>query len=87
MPIRNNNNNNNGYLESLNRTGPKRLHIFYMYILSKFNAYNTNAHAHTHTHTHTHTRTHARTHAYTHTHTHTHTHTLYRLIGVKDTVV
>ena len=36
---------NNVYLERLTRTGPKRLHILYMYILSKFNAYNTNTHA------------------------------------------
>ena len=36
----NGNNNNNDYLECLTRTGPKRLHILYKYILSKFNAYN-----------------------------------------------
>ena len=34
----------NEYLERLTRTGPKRLHILYKYILSKFNAYNMNAH-------------------------------------------
>ena len=32
-------NNNNEYLERLTRTGPKRLHVLYKYILSKFNAY------------------------------------------------
>ena len=31
----------------LTRTGPKRLHILYMYVLSKFNAYNMNARTHT----------------------------------------
>ena len=31
-------NNNNDYLERLTRTGPKRLHVLYKYILSKFNA-------------------------------------------------
>ena len=36
--------------ERLTRTGPKRLHVLYKYILSKFNAYNMNAHTHTHTH-------------------------------------
>ena len=35
--------NNNEYLERLNRTGPKRLHVLCKYILSKFNAYNKNA--------------------------------------------
>ena len=55
-------NNNNEYLESLTHTCPKRLHILYKHILSKFNAYNMNAH------------THARTHTDSHTHTHTHTH-------------
>ena len=72
-------NNNNEYLECLTCTGPKHLHILCKYILSKFNAYNKNAHTHTHTHTHTHRLAHAcmraRTHARTHTHTHTHTHT------------
>ena len=47
-----NNNNNDDYLERLTRTGPKRLHVLYKYILSKFNAYNMNAHTHKHTHTH-----------------------------------
>ena len=42
--------NNNEYLERLTRTGPKRLHVLYKYILSKFNAYNMNAHTHTNTH-------------------------------------
>ena len=37
-------NNNNEYLERLTRSGPKRLHVLYKYILSKFNAYNMNAH-------------------------------------------
>ena len=40
-------NNNNEYLERLARTGPKRLHVFYKYILSKFNTYNMNARTHT----------------------------------------
>ena len=44
----------NQYLERLTRTGPKRLHVLYKYILSKFNAYNMNAHTHMHAHTHTH---------------------------------
>ena len=72
-----NNNNNNEYLERLTRTGPKRLHVLYKYILSKFNAYNMNAHTHARTHTdsHTHARTRAHAHAHTHTHTHTHTRT------------
>ena len=47
-----NNNNNNEYLERLTCTGPKRLHVLYKYILSKFNAYNMNAHTHTHARTH-----------------------------------
>ena len=68
------NNNNYEYLERLTRTGPKRLHVLYKYILSNFNAYNMNAHTYTHTHTHarTHTDSHARAHTHTHTHTHTH---------------
>ena len=72
------NNNNNEYLERLARTGPKRLHVLYKYILSKFNAYNMNAHTHARTHTdsHTHARAHKHTHTHTHKHTHTHTHTL-----------
>ena len=61
-------NNNNEYLERLTRTGPKRLHVLYKYILSKFNAYNMNAHTHTLAHTDSHT--HARAHTHTHTHTH-----------------
>ena len=56
------NNISNEYLERLSRTGPKSLPILYKYILSKFNAYNMNAH------THTCTRTHRRTHTHTHTH-------------------
>ena len=47
-------NNNNEYLEHLTHTGPKRLHVLYKHILSKFNAYNMNAHTHTCTCTHTH---------------------------------
>ena len=39
-------NNNNEYLERLTRTGPKRLHVLYEYILSKLSAYNMNAHTH-----------------------------------------
>ena len=54
-------NNNNEYLERLTRTGPKRLHVAHKYTLSKFNAYNMNAHTHTHTLTHTHRLAHART--------------------------
>ena len=46
-----NQNTNNEYLERLTRTGPKRLHILYKYILSKFNTDNMNAHAHTDTRT------------------------------------
>ena len=57
-------NNNNEYLERLTRTGPKRLHVLYKYILSKFNAYNMNAHTHARTHTDSHT--HARVHTHTH---------------------
>ena len=49
-------NNNNEYLEHLTCTGPKRLCVLYKYILSKFNAYNMNAHTHrlarAHTQTH-----------------------------------
>ena len=58
------NNNNNEYLEleRLTHTGPKQLHVFYKYILSKFNAYNINA------------RTHAQTQTRARMHTHTHTH-------------
>ena len=67
----NSNNNNNEYLERLTRTGPKRLHVLYKYILSKFNAYNINAHTHARTHRdRTHTRTYARTNARTHARTH-----------------
>ena len=60
------NNDNNEYLERLTRTDPKRLHVLYKSILSKFNAYNMNACTHRHTRTYTHTRTHTRTHAHTH---------------------
>ena len=73
------NNNNNEYLKRLTRTGPKRLHILYKYVLSKFNAYNMNARALAPARTHTHTHTHARTHAHTHTHTHTHNAVILRL--------
>ena len=65
------NNNNNEYLERLTRTGPKRLHVLYKYILSKFNAYNMNAHTYERTHTETRTRTQARAHTHKHTHIHT----------------
>ena len=41
-------NNDDEYFERLTRTGPKRLHILYKYILSKFNSYNMNEHIHTH---------------------------------------
>ena len=47
---KNRNNNNNEYFERLTRRGPKRLHVLYKYILSKFNAYNMNAHTHARTH-------------------------------------
>ena len=59
-------NNNSEYLERLTRTGPKRLHVLYKYILSKFNVYNMNAHTHKHAHTQIRTRTHARTRTSTH---------------------
>ena len=65
------NNNNNEYLEHLTRPGPKRLHVLYKYILSKFNAY-------THTHKHARTQTHTHTRAHTHTQTHTHTPVAYQ---------
>ena len=68
-------NNNNEYLERLTRTGPKRLHVLYKYILSKFNVYNMNAHTRTHTHRIAHARTRAHVHTRRNTHTHTHTHT------------
>ena len=61
------NNNNNEYLKRLTRTGPKRLHVLYKYILSKFNAYNMNAHTHPLTHTHRDSHTHARARAHTNT--------------------
>ena len=53
-------------MERLTRTCPKRLRVLtrtYCYILSKFNAYDMNAHTRTHAHTHrlAHARTHART--------------------------
>ena len=35
-------NNNNEYLERLTRRGPKRLHVLYKSIVSKFSAYNMN---------------------------------------------
>ena len=50
------------YLERLTRTGPKRLHVLFKHILSKFSVYNMNAHAHTQTRTHTYPHTHAHTH-------------------------
>ena len=61
-------NNNNEYLdlECLTSMGPKCLHIFYKYILSKFNAYNMNAHTRIHTH-----RLARATGVRTHKHTHT----------------
>ena len=79
-------NNNNKYLECLTHTGPKRLHMLYKYILSKFNAYNMNVHTHTHMHAHSQTHTHACTYTHTHTYwvhagtlslTHTSTHTIH----------
>ena len=42
--LNNHNNHNNEYLEHLTCTGPKRLHVLYKHILSKFNAYNTHTH-------------------------------------------
>ena len=62
-------NNNNEYLERLTHTGPKRLHILYKYILSKFNAYNLNAHKHAKTYADSHTYASVHTHTYTHAHT------------------
>ena len=70
---------NNEYLERPTRTGPKRLHVLYKYILLKFNAYKMNAHTHARTHRDSHTHARARTHARTHTHTHTHTLTQSRI--------
>ena len=75
--INNNNNINEYFVERPTSTGPKRLHVLYKYILSKFNI----QHECTHTRTHTHTRTRTAARAHTHTvtlsllHTHTHTHT------------
>ena len=69
-------NNNNGYFKCLTLSGPKCLHILYVYILSKFNAYNT-----THTHMHPHIHAHVHMHAYTHTLTHTQLHI--RAMGLK----
>ena len=46
--------------ERLTRTGPKHLHILYMYVLSKFNAYNMNTHTHACTHERTYTQPHIR---------------------------
>ena len=66
-----NKNDNNEDLERLTNAGPKRLHVLYKYILSKFTAYNIN----THTHAHAYTQTRAHTHVHTHTHKHTHTYT------------
>ena len=80
ISVRKTSHNNNDYLERLTRTGPKRLHVLYKYILSKFNEYNMNAHTLTHARTHTHTHIHARTHARTHAHTHTHTESHIRAI-------
>ena len=68
-PVGKKNNNNNEDLERLTWTGPKRLHVLYKYILSKFDAYSMNAHAHECTHVCMHTDVH--TCARTHTHTHT----------------
>ena len=48
-------NNNNEYSECLTHTGPKRLHVLYKYILSKFNKYNKNTHTHMHAHKDLHT--------------------------------
>ena len=73
------NNNNDEYLERLTLTGPKRLHVLYKDVLSKFNAYNMNAH----THTHTRARARARTHAHAHAHTHTRTHTYMSIYGAQ----
>ena len=53
------------YLERLTRTGPKRLHVLFKHILSKFSVYNMNAHAHTQTRTYTYAHTHAQTHTHT----------------------
>ena len=66
----NNNNNNNEYLERLTHAGPKSLHVLYKYILSKFNAYNMNAHTHVSTHrdSHTHACAHTCVCACTHVH-------------------
>ena len=47
-------NNNNEYLERLTRTGPKRLHVLYKYILVKIQCIQhecTRTHTQTHTHT------------------------------------
>ena len=50
---------------NLTHTGLKWLHILYMYILSKFNIYNMNAHTRVHTHTHTRACMQAHRHAHT----------------------
>ena len=68
--------NNNEYLQRLTHTGPKRLHVLYKYVLSKFNAYNMNAHTYACTHAQSHT--HAPTCAHTRVHTHTHTPVAYQ---------
>ena len=48
------NNNNNEYLKRLTRTGPKRLHVLYKYIVKIQRIQHL---MHTHTHAHTHTKT------------------------------
>ena len=60
----NNNDDDDEYLERLTRTGPKRLHVLYKYILSKFNAFNMNAHTHARTHRDSHTHARARPHTH-----------------------
>ena len=76
--------------EHLTHAGPKRLHILYVYIVAKFNAYNRNLH--THAHARTHARTHVCTHTHTHTHAHAHTHThthrvIYQSNGTEEKVL
>ena len=77
----------NGYLERLTCTGPKCLHILYMYRLSKCKACSTNAHPHMHACMHVHMHAHTQAHAHIHllpntlfsspsrTHMNAHTHT------------
>ena len=69
--------------EHLTHAGPKRLHILYVYIVAKVNAYNRNLH------THAHARTHARMYARTHTHArmHMHTHTQSQSNGTEEKVL